>query len=271
MRPTTNSKGETYAGEDIPSAAKRRRLERTQGDLIDSPATWNPSNGPTSQPAVESVWANDLDGGVVSQFNLNPSTALRQPETSSLSGTNLPGQWNKCVDARWQSMNQQSWTSSSSMAPNYGSFTVMVGENLDGLSAAHDYTTSTSTDWKVGGQLGHSELDPNTFWNNQWQPDHRSLVVSFPVEQEPKYSAQIHSFYGTNSLQPPEPIQSNALNAEASLQAQMGVASQENTATGLGSNLPCANNESNGSAQAPSGAGGNEIICFGMVRTSKPP
>jgi len=272
-----NSKSEKQASEDItpakhfvPVAAKRRRLEGTQGTLIDSATTWNPSNTPASRSALESVWVNDYGGGVASQFGLNPSTPLSQLETSSLSRSNLPGQGNNGVDARCQDMDRQNRTSSSFMAPNYESSTMMVGASRNTVYTAPEYSTSHCMDWNIGGRLREAEPDLNTFWINQGQPDQHSWAAPFSVGPERNSSAQVHS-YGANPMQWSESIRSNLLNAEVPFQTQTVVASQENPTTGFGSNISCAINGFNGLVQMPSGVDGNEVICFGMVKMFKPP
>ena len=134
-----------------------------------------------------------------------------------------------------------------------------------GVTSQFNLNPSTSTDLKVGSQLGQSEPDSIQFWSNQQQPDHHSLV-SFPTVKEPTYSAQVYSSYDANSLQWSGSIRSNTPNVEVSLQAQTIVTSKENPSTSLASNLSCSNG-SNAPAQAPSRDEENKIICFGMVGT----
>jgi hypothetical protein len=100
----------------------------------------------------------------------------------------------------------------------------------------------------------------------------RNPSDAFLIGTEPNYATQIPS-YAANPIPRPESIRSNALSAEAPLETQTRIATQQSLITGLGSDLSFANNISNescGLVQALSGANANEFICFGMVITFKP-
>jgi hypothetical protein len=257
----------------IPEGAKRRRLEVTQGAMIDSAATWFPPTMPTSRLAGEAL-ARDSVGEVPYHFDLAPSTAPSHLEASSWNKNNQPSQGFPVANARGQDTNDQILTSSSFLAPNYGSSTMMAGVSWNTVSAAPQYSTPQCMDWNTGGrpcQAEPSHLINPGLKKNSAQPNPHYLMVPLHVAPAPSYPAQISPYDANSSVYFSERIQSNALNTEVLVQTPAAISSQANLNPDLSSSVSCANNGLPTLVQVPCGVAGDELVCFGMVRMFKLP
>jgi len=101
-----------------PSAAKRRRLEDTEGSQFNSGEIWCANNEPASRTTAEYARTN----------NQSRDGAYRMNE-ASLDSIPLPDQWNHPFDQSWHSANNASRNLFLSVTPTSGLSTAMVSEN----------------------------------------------------------------------------------------------------------------------------------------------